>query len=230
VEVCHNPLKTMEKESEENNTNQGSSSLQDQLKSRLKKGLKPTSTKFISLDGSVTVLQNQGSELLDTKQPQSQQKTFGFVVDTKPDLSIGEVRPWLFLGSQDVPNDFDLVSKHGITHILSLLPDFELVDSVKLIVESHLSLEVYDEVGFDLLNSSVVLKALEFIHQCNLLKQEGKHILVHCNAGISRAPSIIISYLMKYEKLNFDQAFKEVQKVRPHAKPNDGFMRQLKMT
>ena len=69
-------------------------------------------------------------------------------------------------------------------------------------------------------------------------------MLVHCNAGvsshidsiiiipgifqISRAPSVVIAYLIMYQGLAFDRAFTLVKSKRTHIKPNDGFIEQLK--
>jgi atypical dual specificity phosphatase len=208
----------------------GSSLFLDQLQSKLKKGLRSTTTAVTSLDGSVVILKNQGSLLLsedaETNSSLSvHNKQFGFVVDTKPDLSVGVIRPWLFISSQDVPNDIILIKTHMITHILSLLPGFELNPQVKNLIKAHLVLEVYDEVNFNL-ESPEISQALEFIHRC---KSDGGRVLVHCNAGISRAPSTVLLYLIKYEKeINFDVAWSEVKKARPFAKPNDGFVNQIK--
>jgi hypothetical protein len=100
------------------------SSLQKLLNSKLKQGLKPTSTKLTKQDGSIILLENQGLDtVIDSQCPQFE-RGFGFVVDNKPDLTIGIIRPWLFISSQDVANDVTLISQYGITHILSLLPGF----------------------------------------------------------------------------------------------------------
>ena len=58
-------------------------------------------------------------------------------------------------------------------------------------------------------------------------RQEGC-ILVHCNAGVSRAPTIVIAYLMKKFNMHLKEAFDLVKSVRPCVRPNDGFMKILK--
>lgn len=52
-------------------------------------------------------------------------------------------------------------------------------------------------------------------------------VLVHCNAGVSRAAAILIGFLMRTEGLNFPQAFSLVKNARPAICPNPGFMEQL---
>eukprot|EP01122_Echinamoeba_exundans_P001206 TRINITY_DN1118_c0_g1_i1.p1 TRINITY_DN1118_c0_g1~~TRINITY_DN1118_c0_g1_i1.p1 ORF type:complete len:286 (+),score=44.50 TRINITY_DN1118_c0_g1_i1:420-1277(+) len=53
-------------------------------------------------------------------------------------------------------------------------------------------------------------------------------VLVHCNAGVSRAPTICIAYLMKKLKVTFEDAFELVKDARPAIEPNSGFVLQLK--
>jgi len=175
------------------------------------------------LDGSVQTLTSQGL-VASPKDDILPTKDFGFVVDTKPDLTVGEVRPWLFISSQDVPNQINLITTHGITDILSLLPGFVLNSVVEHCIKRHLLLEVYDELNFRL-DSELISKALLFIKDCN--NSLDRKVLVHCNAGVSRAPSIVIMYLMKYENLSYSEAWEIVKTARPIARPNDGFLRQL---
>ena len=51
-------------------------------------------------------------------------------------------------------------------------------------------------------------------------------VLVHCIAGFSRAPTIVIAYMMKRMKWDIDRAYKYVQERRVIA-PNSGFLKQL---
>ena len=44
----------------------------------------------------------------------------GYVVDLQPDLAVAELLPWLYLGSQDVAGDEELLRRHQITHILNV--------------------------------------------------------------------------------------------------------------
>ncbi|CAG0887452.1 unnamed protein product, partial [Darwinula stevensoni] len=58
--------------------------------------------------------------------------------------------------------------------------------------------------------------------------QSGGGVFVHCNAGISRAPSVVIAYIMKKRGWSYRQAYDHVFKIRPGIWPNDGFVKQLK--
>ncbi len=52
---------------------------------------------------------------------------------------------------------------------------------------------------------------------------------VHCIAGISRAPTMVISYLMKKNSWTFKKAMGILKKIRPCIEPNHGFIEQLKV-
>ena len=72
------------------------------LASRLaaaKSNLRQSTTRVTCPDGKV-YLEHEGVQIY------TDEESAGFVVDTKPDLSLSEIiSPWLFLGSQDVAAD-----------------------------------------------------------------------------------------------------------------------------
>ena len=52
-------------------------------------------------------------------------------------------------------------------------------------------------------------------------------VLVHCQGGVSRSSSIIISYLMNTKRMRLKEAIEYVSERRPAIAPNSGFMKQL---
>lgn len=67
-------------------------------------------------------------------------------------------------------------------------------------------------------------ECFEFIEKAKI---QGGVVLVHCNAGVSRAAAVVIGFLMNSEGLSFARAFSLVKNARPAACPNPGFMEQL---
>ncbi|XP_029820279.1 dual specificity protein phosphatase 19, partial [Manacus vitellinus] len=67
-------------------------------------------------------------------------------------------------------------------------------------------------------------ECFEFIEKAKI---QGGVVLVHCNAGVSRAAAVVIGFLMNSERLSFARAFSLVKNARPAACPNPGFMEQL---
>ncbi|EDV28726.1 expressed hypothetical protein, partial [Trichoplax adhaerens] len=66
-------------------------------------------------------------------------------------------------------------------------------------------------------------------HFIELARLSGKGCLVHCQAGISRSTTIVVSYLMRHNGHSFDDAYKYVKKMRPIVSPNISFVGALKM-
>ncbi|CAF0846453.1 unnamed protein product [Rotaria sp. Silwood1] len=66
--------------------------------------------------------------------------------------------------------------------------------------------------------------AYSFIH--NAIENNEK-VLVHCVAGISRSPAIVIGFLMRYAKMNMNDAYDFVKRKRSIVAPNLNFMGQL---
>lgn len=175
-----------------------------------KRGLKTCTTIFTDTSGRKFEIQDGEKREIEKGLP--------FVVDTKPDLQVAKIIPGLFLSSQDPALSLEVLREHSIKNILS----------VGIEVPVHFEGIRYHFVELlDLPESEIfesVKTCLEIIH-----KFRSENILVHCNAGISRSPTIVISYLMALEKIRFEEAFQKVKSVREKVKPNEGFLRQLKI-
>lgn len=57
---------------------------------------------------------------------------------------------------------------------------------------------------------------------------ENKNVIVHCAAGMSRSPSLVIAYLMIENRWCYEEAYNYVKRRRPIVEPNIGFVKQLK--
>ena len=58
---------------------------------------------------------------------------------------------------------------------------------------------------------------------------EGGTVLVHCIWGKSRSVACVVAFLMRTQGMTLDLALSYVQEKRPVAKPNEGFMQQLRL-
>lgn len=71
----------------------------------------------------------------------------------------------------------------------------------------------------------------KFFDEAHLFIDEARrrkcNILVHCQAGISRSPTIAIAYLMRVNSLPLQDAYNLVKQCRPQTDPNLSFMGQL---
>lgn len=192
------------------------SSFSDQLRvSGGIKGLRRTTTK-VTLPSGKVYYEKDGQVLEEVSQ-----HSCGFIIDTEPDLQVGIVQENLLVASQDVAADPGLLAKHGVTHILNLAG----FASTHLEGFSYLDIPILDlpeEVLSDHIPS-----CFAFIN--NALKNPESTVLVHCNAGISRSVSIVTAYLMSSNSWSLEKALEVVKTARPKARPNEGFMKQLKM-
>jgi protein-tyrosine phosphatase len=55
----------------------------------------------------------------------------------------------------------------------------------------------------------------------------GEGVLVHCQQGVSRSPSIVIAYLIRNHGMSYESALAFVRRKRACVKPNPGFARAL---
>ncbi len=133
---------------------------------------------------------------------------------------VGRVLDWLSVASQDVAADADLLRRHSISRILNVAAGIELAPYPGFIYCHAPVLDLPEEPLAD-----VLPRCFEFLDQA---VDDGAGVLVHCNAGVSRSVSVVVAYLMSRRRMPFQEALDAVRAVRPAAKPNDGFLRQLK--
>nr|XP_018911383.1 PREDICTED: dual specificity protein phosphatase 10-like isoform X2 [Bemisia tabaci] len=130
------------------------------------------------------------------------------------------VLPHLYLGNQRDAENLDVLRNLGISRVLNVtseLPGYHeergiLYKHLPAADSSHQNLKQYFEEAF------------HFIEEA---RQSGGSVLVHCQAGISRSPTIAIAYMMKHRRLSLIEAYKEVKNARTIISPNFNFMGQL---
>ncbi|XP_034284910.1 dual specificity protein phosphatase 19 [Pantherophis guttatus] len=195
-------------------------SLTQEIKSFSRTNLKKQCTRVTTLSGKRLIetwrdAQMQVVEVADCKEGDA----CGYVQDLSLDLQIGVIKPWLLLGSQDAAHDLEIMKKYKVTHILNVAYGVENAFPNDLIYKT---IPILDLPETDI--TSYFPECFEFIEQ---IKLKDGVVLVHCNAGVSRAAAIIIGFLMYSEGLNFAMAFSVVKNARPAICPNSGFMEQL---
>ena len=131
---------------------------------------------------------------------------------------LSEVYPGLFLSSVYPASDDGLLKSRGITHIINLSGLGNL----------HPTEFVYYRIDIDDRESENIAQyfkpAIEFIMNAMLV---GGKVLIHCAAGVSRSPTIVMAYLIDRHNFTPATALKYVRERRPVVDPNLGFRRQL---
>uniref|UniRef100_A0A3Q3SU21 Dual specificity phosphatase 22a n=1 Tax=Mastacembelus armatus TaxID=205130 RepID=A0A3Q3SU21_9TELE len=124
----------------------------------------------------------------------------------------------LYLGNIRDAESRESLSKHGITHILSVY------NNAKPVFEdmTYLCIHATDTSSQNLLQH--FKECIGFIHECRL---NGGSCLVHCFAGVSRSTTMVVAYLMTVTRYSWQECLSAVRAVRSFVDPNDGFQQQL---
>lgn len=185
-----------------------------------KKQLKTVKT-VVTLSSGMKFIEERSNEgKLEIKK--LQERSLGMVIDEKLDLEIVEILDYLFLGSQDPAQCFDLLNKYSITHILSI--GIDLPTSIISSSFVYKKVNLLDEPGASI--TDALFSSFQFISEVRKKDSKNK-IFVHCNAGYSRGPTIVIGYLMKEFGYTLTEALNKV-KCKRNVRPNEGFIKQLK--
>lgn len=132
-------------------------------------------------------------------------------------MSFSQVTPTLFLGGAEAPRNASMVSQKGITLIVNATlnhasPAYPGVECVRVPVPDLPSARLGDH--FD--------RVAERIHS-----NRTGGTLVHCAAGMSRSPALVMAYLMRHRGVTLCQAHRWVRGSRPEVRLNAGFWEQL---
>ncbi|XP_042230674.1 dual specificity protein phosphatase 10-like [Homarus americanus] len=131
-----------------------------------------------------------------------------------------EVLPFLYIGNARDAQDLRVLQALGITRVLNVtshVPGYHensgiCYKTLPAMDSGHQNLRQY----FD-----------EAIHFIDEARQAGARVLVHCQAGVSRSPTIVIAYLMKHTRMTMVDSYKYVKSRRLIISPNLNFMGQL---
>ena len=137
---------------------------------------------------------------------------------------MSEVIPGLFLGNAHDAKDRSSLEQNHIEAIINISSDIPC-HYVQEEAWEYLQLHCEDSHREDLLPHFD--KTFDFIHQRLTSAEKKKNVLLHCHAGISRSPTFVIGYLMKFHKKTFEQAYALVKSRRSIINPNWNFLNQL---
>ena len=124
----------------------------------------------------------------------------------------------IYLG--DSSHSEDELLKLEITHIFNISPiTYRKYDKI---IETKYELEDSKDQNIIDIFPIIISKLKELV-------DKNYKIYIHCYAGVSRSPSVVIYYLMKYNHMNYGQAYEFVKNIRYIIEPNANFIKQLKM-
>ena len=130
----------------------------------------------------------------------------------------------LFLGGMEGALDAKELKRRGITHVVNAANYDAYPRCYHKGEFQYMILSCGDVATEDI--SQHFHKTNWYIAEA--LKQGGA-VYVHCYAGVSRAPTLVMAYLMGHAGLSLRQALSECVRARPQVRPNPGFIRQLEV-
>ena len=128
------------------------------------------------------------------------------------------IKDKLYLGNYDFALNKELLKNKDISCIIVCGSELECKFPNEF---QYLKINLNDYIEDSIL--PYIDQCMEFINDNN-----DKKIFIHCNAGVSRSPSIVIAYLIKGLNYSFKEAYDLVKSKRKIIKPNDKFMDELK--
>ena len=136
----------------------------------------------------------------------------------KMEDDISQITNTIYLGNIDAAFNKKKLKQIGIKKILTVMEAFGNHYSSNEFI--HKSIDVEDNYQTNI---------IRYFKECFLFIEGNDKIFVHCAAGMSRSPTIVIAYIMWKNKLSLNKAIKFVKEKRPLICPNDNFMNQLKI-
>ena len=134
---------------------------------------------------------------------------------------ITEIINRIYIGSYLNAKNFEELKKNNIKYILNCAIECKNIYEDKI---KYLKLDIKDQNDFPI--QDYFDKGTQFIED-SLNNKEG-NILIHCKEGKSRSTTLLMAYLIKYQKENTNSAYKIVKTKRQLTMPNLGFMYKLR--
>ena len=135
----------------------------------------------------------------------------------RPDSSVTAVTTRLFLGSAA---DAEWLAKYNVHQIRTVITLCEKGVKRRAAGIRYLHFPVRDAqpIPIALLNA-----ILEAIYQA---VAEGA-VLVHCTAGLSRAPTLVAAFLDQTGSVRFEDAIRNLRRLRPEIAPSPNLIRSI---
>ncbi|XP_065385431.1 protein phosphatase Slingshot homolog 3 isoform X2 [Macaca fascicularis] len=129
--------------------------------------------------------------------------------------------PHLYLGSEWNAANLEELQRNRVTHILNMAREIDNFYPERF---TYHNVRLWDE------ESAQLLPHWKETHRfIEAARAQGTRVLVHCKMGVSRSAATVLAYAMKQYECSLEQALRHVQELRPIARPNPGFLRQLQI-
>ena len=131
-----------------------------------------------------------------------------------------QVTAFMFLGNMKDAGDVAALSRLGVDHVLNVTttpPGYTpqpgiVYKQLHAADNGYQNLRQYFDEAFDFIDAA---------------RRRGGAVLIHCQAGVSRSPTIAVAYLIKHWPMSMVEAYRFVKARRSIISPNLNFMGQL---
>ncbi|CAL8092074.1 unnamed protein product [Calicophoron daubneyi] len=130
-----------------------------------------------------------------------------------------QILPFLYLGNEIDGTSEQILTTCNIRSVLNVTTKVPFLDETRFRCRR---LPASDLQSQDL--RPLFTSAFQFIEEARC---SGTAVLVHCQAGVSRSPSLVIAYLMAHSRLSLRDAYQLVKSKRSVISPNFAFLGQL---
>ncbi|CAF3095951.1 unnamed protein product [Rotaria sp. Silwood2] len=139
----------------------------------------------------------------------------------KENFTMTQILPHIFVGNINDAQNIDRLNQNGITHIVNSTPDLPFFWEKKC---QYMRVDVLDIPSENIRKHFD--KTFQFIDEA--LHKKTNSVLVHCSAGISRSPTLVLAYMIKKHHMTLDEAFNKMRQLRQIVDPNISFIVQLR--
>ncbi|KAG7696358.1 hypothetical protein KL933_004734 [Ogataea haglerorum] len=153
-------------------------------------------------------------------------------------MSVYRILGGIYISSvEPLDKGSDIRKEHGIEYIISVqkqsVPELYVKAPYR-----HLQIPVDDDEKsniisfFEQTNRFICFALYGNYNQVPNTAKLAKHkssILIHCNAGCCRSPTVLAAFLMKYYQMSLKVALYAMKRVKSDVCPNNSFLRQLKL-
>lgn len=140
------------------------------------------------------------------------------IINLSNNMDISKITDQIYISNLSTAMNKELLDELGIKNIISCISHENSV----LPKMTYKFICCYDDVGFDI--SQYFDECTGFI---DYIINSGEKVLIHCMYGKSRSVSIVIAYLIRFQKMSCNTALEKIRLCRNIAHPNDYFIKQL---
>ena len=140
-----------------------------------------------------------------------------------PQIDCTHIIDNIYISNYKTSTDYNFLKQNKFSYIINCAGGSSTFTPVLFEEFSYLTINLRDHCESNI--EEGVLQIEKFI---DTLPEGGNKILFHCSEGISRAPALVVAYLIRKKKMKYEKALSLVKEKRSIVDINIGFLIQLR--